>query len=232
MNDARFGRLVRARRIRARLRQADVGARASVSQSAVSAVECGRLDGVTVRAVRRICRVVGMDVELDPRVPAGEAARLLDAAHAAVVEYAARRLAEAGWEVVVEYTFNVYGERGSVDVVGWHPKTRTLAILEVKTRIVDIQDMLAAHDRKVRLVPRLVANERGWHPAAVARILAVPRTTANRTAIARHVATIRSAYPDATFAARSWIPRPTRTAAVWMVPASVGSEPWQVRRKH
>lgn len=230
MTDARFGRIVRARRLKLRLRQRDVGTRAGVAQSVVSAVENGRLEAVSLRAIRRVARVVGIDLELDARLPAGEAARLLDGAHAGLVELIARRLRQSSWEVVSEFTFSVYGERGSVDLIGWHPASKTLAIIEVKTRIVDVQDLLSAHDRKVRLVPRLLADERGWKPSGVARILVLPRTSANRNALERHRTTIASAYPDTTFAARTWVVRPASTGAVWMVSHGTGHEPWQARQ--
>jgi hypothetical protein len=37
------------------------------------------------------------------------------------------------WQVVVEYTFNHYGDRGSVDVVAWHAGAGALLLVEVKS---------------------------------------------------------------------------------------------------
>ena len=55
--------------------------------------------------------------------------RLVDRAHAALVDYVVGWLRD-DWEVVVEYTFNRYGERGSVDVLAWHAATRTNPLID------------------------------------------------------------------------------------------------------
>ena len=47
--------------------------------------------------------------------------RLLDAAHAASSTASSPILVANGWEVVPEATFNRFGERGSIDVLAWHP---------------------------------------------------------------------------------------------------------------
>ena len=62
---------------------------------------------------------------------------------------------------MVEYTFNHYGERGSVDVVAYHAGHRALLIVEVKTRLTDLQAFLASFGRKLRVVPALVRDDRG-----------------------------------------------------------------------
>jgi hypothetical protein len=67
-----------------------------------------------------------------------------------------------GWQTVLEYTFQHFGERGSVDVLAWRPDVRALLLVEVKPDLDDLQDMLSALDRKARLVPRLIATERAW----------------------------------------------------------------------
>src|SRR5580765_8972595 len=76
------------------------------------------------------CRLTWNGEELD---------RLLDAAHAAVVEQVVRRLAAEGWVAATEVSFNEYGERGSIDVLGFHPATRCLLVVEVKSVIPDVQ---------------------------------------------------------------------------------------------
>ena len=47
--------------------------------------------------------------------------RLLDEAHARLVERIVRWLDRAGWQTAVEVSFNVFGERGYVDVLARHP---------------------------------------------------------------------------------------------------------------
>ena len=43
-----------------------------------------------------------------------------------------RLLVAAGWEVVPEATFNEFGERGSIDILAFHPKHGALLVVEVK----------------------------------------------------------------------------------------------------
>ncbi len=69
-----------------------------------------------------------------------------------------RSLRRYGWETAVEFTFNHFGERGSVDVLAFHAAARVLLIVEVKSRLTDLQAFLASFGRKVRLVPGLVTN--------------------------------------------------------------------------
>ena len=49
----------------------------------------------------------------------------------------------AGWEVHPEATFNVFGERGSIDILAFHPRYGALLIVEVKSAVPDMQSMLA-----------------------------------------------------------------------------------------
>ena len=66
-------------------------------------------------------------------------------------------------------TFAVYRESGSIDLVGWHPGTATLLIVEVKTELTSVEETLRRHDTKVRLAARVVGDRFGWNPRAVAR---------------------------------------------------------------
>jgi len=111
-------------------------------------------------------------------------------------------------ETIVEFSFNHYGDRGSVDIVAWHPGAHALLLIEVKTAIVDVQDVLGSMDRKVRVVPRLIALERGWVPWSVSKLLVVRESRVARTMIVQHRATFASALPDRTIASRHWLRQP------------------------
>ena len=216
MDDLRLGALVRTLRRRLGWRQVDLARRAGVSQSAVSRLETGHLDELSLSTIRRIAAALEITVDFAPRWRGGELARLLDEGHAQLVKVAVRDLRAATWDVTVEYTFNHYGDRGGVDVLGWHPATRTLLLVEVKTRLVDIQGLLGSMDRKRRVVPALIGAERGWRPAAVARVLFVADTTANRDAVSRHAATFGAALPGRAAAIRGWIAAPSGAlSGIW-----------------
>ncbi len=213
MNDLAFGRLLRLVRARRGIRQADVAAKAGVHQATVSLVERGQLDGLTVRTVRSICAALEIEVSLDPRWRGPALDRLRDAAHASIVERVAFVLRARGWEVVVEFSFNRYGERGSVDLVGWHAPTRTLLIVEVKTALVDLQDLLGTLDRKRRVVPLELARERGWRATQVGVILAARATSSSRRIVQRHAATFGAALPSSNRRGAPLARKPGRRAA-------------------
>lgn len=208
MDDLRVGALARAVRHRRGLTQEELGGFADVSQRLVSLLERGHLDRLTVRSVRRIGAALEIGLPFAPRWRGGDGVRLLDSEHARLVNQVVAILSTCGWEAVVEYTFNHYGERGSVDVVGWHPVSGCLVIVEVKTRLLDTQETIGTLSRKSRVVPELLARERGWRATATGIVLVVAELTANRSVVARHEATFAAAYPQRGRHVRRWLRRP------------------------
>src|SRR5262245_64576528 len=121
MDDIRFGAAVRAARIRRGWRQADVAIRAGCSDSVVSRIERGHLDEITVGSIRAVASVLEIRVELLPRSRAADLDRLVNAKHAALSEGVLGWLRRfPGWEFRPEQSFSIYGERGIIDLVGWH----------------------------------------------------------------------------------------------------------------
>lgn len=208
MDDLTAGRVLRAVRLRRGWRQGDVAVRAGLSQQEVSEAELGRFEDLTVRSLRRIGRALDVELPFAPRWRGPELDRLLDARHAAIVDLVVRELTALGWVTRPEWSFNHFGERGSVDVLAWHPEFRALLIVEVKTRIVDVQDLLATHDRKVRVARILAPVEPGWAPTCVGRLLVLPEGSTARDAVRRHAATFSSVYPGRNREARAWLRRP------------------------
>ena len=41
-----------------------------------------------------------------------------------------------------EVSFSIYGERGVIDILAWHPGRRALLIIELKTDIVDVNELV------------------------------------------------------------------------------------------
>jgi hypothetical protein len=94
--------------------------------------------------------------------------------------------------------------------MAWHPATRILLVIEIKTIIVDVQALLSTLDRKTRNA-RVIAEERGWRPLAIVPMLVVLEGTTAR----RHVATHSALF--ARFALRGraammWLRTPTSAA--------------------
>ena len=182
--------MVQDLRVSRGLRQEDVAARAGVSRETISRVERGRADGMTVGTLRAISRALGMPsmVTLGWRSP--EIDRIRDRLHAAMVEEVVSLLGPLGWDTKPEHSFSHYGERGSVDVLAWHAASDALLVVEAKTRLWDIQDLLSTMDRKRRLLPGLVAREFGWKArwvGAVLRAARVEHPSTCRRAAFRHV---------------------------------------------
>lgn len=211
-DSGRIGRSIRVIRIRAGWRQQDLANRAGVSRSFVSKVETGQAATADMARIQRLCAAIGADLDVRVRWHGEGLDRLPDEAHATIVQGLVALLSKRGWQVWLEVTFNVYGERGSIDVLGWHPPTRTLLVGEVKSVIADAQGTLAPLDRKVRLGAR-IARERGLDPAVVGRLLVVADRTTNRRRIARFGELFGAALPATGWAVRHWLAGPAGALA-------------------
>ncbi len=219
MDPIRLGLALRALRIRRGWRQQDLADRVGLSRSAVSDVECGACSGVTVGTLDRIVAVLGARLDVGVRWHGEQLDRLLDAAHAGLVEQSVRMLARDAWEVLVEASFAIFGERGSIDILAFHPRTGHLLVVEVKSVVPDCQATLHALDRKVRLAPRIAA-ERGWIVRGeVARLLVVGEGTTARRRVALLAATYEAALPVRGSAVKAWLRCPdVRIAALLFLP--------------
>jgi transcriptional regulator with XRE-family HTH domain len=224
VEDLRIGQLFRAVRRRLGWRQVDVARRAGVSQQLIASVEAGRLDELTVHTLRAIGAALQIQLPFDPRWRGGVGDALLDARHAAIVGAVVTILRLLGWSCILEYTFSQYGERGSVDIVAWHPVFRALLIIEVKSRLFDVQALFSGIDRKARLVPELLANERGWQARATGRVVVVEESRANRSAVHRNAAAFEVALPSSSREVRRWLRHPGGSlAGLWFLTPTPGA---------
>ena len=195
MSDLRAGAALRAVRVRRGWRQQDVAVRAGISRPLVSRIERGRFEEVGLRLARRIGAALDVRLDVVARWRGGELDRMVNARHAALHEAAARALVgRTGWLFVPEVTFNVYGERGVIDLVGWHAERRTLLVVELKTEIVDVQDLIGSVDRYRRLAP-LAVRDRSWRPERVAAWVFVAAGRSNARNVADHRTMLRAAFP-------------------------------------
>ena len=217
MDDMQVGSVIRAVRIRRGMSQAQVAAAARVSQATVSIIECGAFERAALRLVRRVAAALGISLNLAPRWRGAEMAKLLDEKHALMVREVVRRLVALGWQVLPEHSFNVWGEQGSIDILAWHPATRALLNVEVKTRLVDLQDLLSKMDRKRRLAPTL-ARELGWRPLVIGSVLVLPEETWARNAVDRFGPVFSAALPARTAAIRHWLRSPDQDLrGIWFL---------------
>jgi transcriptional regulator with XRE-family HTH domain len=135
VSDLRVGRAARALRHRLRIPQREAARRARVGQNAISRLERGLVDGLTVGRLRRMLAAYDAEAVILVRWRGGEIDRLVDRGHAALAEALIHRLEGDGWTVAPEVSFSDFGDRGSVDLLAWHPATRTLLVVELKTEL-------------------------------------------------------------------------------------------------
>jgi len=206
----RFGLGVRALRRRRRWTQAVLATRTGLSRAVIGRIERGKADRVAVHTLRRVAVELGARVDVRLLWHAEGLDRLLDERHAALVDQTLDLLAGLGWTAAAEVSFSIRGERGSIDVLAFHPRTGSLLVVEVKSVVPDLQAMLVALDRKGRL-GREIARERGWAAGSVTKLLVLPDDRTARRRVGALVATFRAALPARTVEVRRWLKAPVGT---------------------
>jgi transcriptional regulator with XRE-family HTH domain len=213
MNDATVGYVVRSLRMRLGWTQSHLADRSRTSKSTVARIERGDLGAVAIERLRRIMLALGGRLDLIPRWNEGDLDRLLRGRHSAMHELVAAGFAHfPEWETAPEVSFSIYGERGVIDMVAWHAATRTLLIVELKTELTDINELMAKADQRRRLAPRVVVD-RGWRPAIVAVWIIVADSRTNRRRLAAHRRVLRSAFPTDGRSVTGWLRRPRAAIA-------------------
>jgi transcriptional regulator with XRE-family HTH domain len=219
MDTIRLGRQVRALRRRRGWRQEDLGRAARVSRTLVWRIESGRGDEVALRQLEGVARAMSARLDLFLSWQGEGLDRLLDADHAALVERVATELRRLGWDTVVEASFNIRGERGSVDVLAFYPGTGTVLIVEVKSVVPDIQATLHVLDRKTRLATTIAAGH-GWSSTSVGRILVLGEGRTTRRRVATHETIFASSFPHRSATVKRWLASPTpgeRFSGLWFL---------------
>lgn len=231
MRDRAAANLFRLARIRKDLRQADVGAKAKLSRACIARHELGEIEGATVRSLRMHAEALGLTLEITLRGPTGELIK--DEEHALLTQWVKRQLEPMGWQIDAEASYSIYGERGRIDLLGWHPDRRIVLMDEQKTDLPDVQDVLGTLDVKERLA-RQIAREHSWDADAVAVLLVITRTNRNVRTVHRFEAlfsrfTLRGA------AAVRWLRDPNREGPqhllLFVPPDAVGRAAWRNGRR-
>jgi hypothetical protein len=112
-----------------------------------------------------------------------------------------------------------------VDVLAWHPEARALAIVEVKSDLRNVQDVLHALDIKRRVVPALARADRGWEAAAIGLVIVMADLRVERQRVERHGSTFGAFLPARTVEVRRWLERPAGPLrGIWFlqIPRSTG----------
>lgn len=204
----RTGSVFRAVRIKKGWRQADVAAKARVSRAAVSRLERGKAGELGVDELERIADALEIALKLAASWQGGDLDRLLNARHAALHESVARWfLWLPDWVIAPEVSYSIYGERGVIDILAWHAPTRSLLVIELKTEIVDVSELMGKADQKRRLAAK-VADTRGWQPLTVSVWVIVADSSTNRRRVRNHSTALRAAFPSDGRTMGGWLARP------------------------
>ena len=219
MTEQRLGSAFRSVRRRKGWSQEELARKARISQPSVSRMERGHLGPMRLDDIRRVAAALDIRIDIYGRWRAGDLDRLLSARHSELHELVARWFADElpEWVLAPEVSFSIYGERGVIDILAWHEATRSLLVIELKTAIADVNELLGTFDRKQRLAAQ-VARDRGWDAKTVSAWLIVADTRTNRRRLDAHMTVIRNAYPVGTWAIRRWLRRPKEAIAavtVW-----------------
>jgi transcriptional regulator with XRE-family HTH domain len=212
MDVVRFGLGMRALRRRRKWTQQRLADSVRVSRSVVGRIERGRADRVPVHVLVRVATALGGTVTVRLLWQGEGLDRLLDRAHADLTERMLSRLQSLGWEVATELSFNMRGERGSIDILAFHRPTGSLLVIEIKSVVPDLQAMLGTLDRKARLAAD-IARERGWVVRSVSRLLVLPDDRTARRRVHQHAATFQATLPARSVAIRRWLAAPAGSLA-------------------
>lgn len=219
MDVVRFGLGMRALRMRKRWTQDRLASVADVSRGVISRIERGRADRVAVRTLIRVAWALDARVYVRLLWQGEGLDRLTDARHAKLVERVIALLEQAGWEVAAEVTFDIRGQRGSIDILARHRATGVLLVVEVKSVVPDMQAMLSGLDRKTRLGLE-IGGTRGWTATSCSTVLVLPDDRTSRRRVAEHAATFRNALPARTGQVRRWMKRPdARLSGILFLPS-------------
>lgn len=178
-------RALKSLRQRKRWSQRSLGVNLGISQAEVSRRERSALERCAIPDIERWSTTLGARLTVDLHVD-GERP-LNDAAHAEMQTWLVTVLRRAGWSAEPEVSFNHYGDRGRIDVLAFHPAAHVLLVVEVKTRLIDAQDVIGRLDVKRRVAP-MIAREQGWSPATSVPALVFREDSTTRRRLIAHEA--------------------------------------------
>jgi hypothetical protein len=184
-------------------------------------IEAGNVENVTIGQARRVARALGgrLDARLMWRGDGLD--RLTNRGHAQMHEATFRWLrGVGGWLAIPEVSFSRAGERGVIDIAAWHAATRSLLVIELKTRLVDVSGLMATMDVR-RRVAWAIARDHGWEPTSVSIWVIVAPGRTNERIRSGHRAVLRAKFPADGRSMRRWIGQPTDSIAGLSFPPQV-----------
>jgi hypothetical protein len=184
----------------------------------IANVEMGRIGTMQVSTLRMVLAPFGLTYESYVRGLGADEDRVLDQRHATLMGASASWLATTGWEVLPEVSYSEFGERGSIDLLAWHPASASLLVIEVKTELASVEATLRKLDEKVRLAPT-IARRLGWRPTSFSRLVILSDDRTQRRRVLTYASVLDRAYPTRTRQIRAWCRMPAGQIAGLMFQA-------------
>ena len=167
-----FGRVCLETRLALDVTQQELAAQVGVTRSYIARIEHGGANP-SIRLIQDIAEALGLELELAARPPLIVGGGLVrDVVHAGCSAYSARRLQGYEFETAREVEIVHGRSHGWIDLLAFDPRTGTVLLIEVKTRLDD----LGAIERQLGWYERSVwsaAREQGWEPRRVRSLLLV-----------------------------------------------------------
>ncbi len=208
----RIGQAIRASRLESGWSQRELARRMDVAQSSIARLEAGHSRHVDVRVASAALDLLGIRVSLDGRT-IGLANRRYqrDAVHARCAEYARRRLEVAGWSTALEVEIGHGRGRGWIDLLGFRAVDRALLVVEIKTEIRDVGEILRTigwYERSAWTSARAFA----WRPIRTSVLLLTLDSVENDARLRAHSSLIGSEFPTRADVAGEWLRKPEARA--------------------
>ena len=161
----------------------------------VARIERGAFASIRIGKIRHVADALGARFDTTVRWQGADLGRLLDARHAAMHETMAALLGGLdGWVFEPEVSFSIYGERGIIDILAWHPGRRMLLVIELKTEVVEVSGLLGTMDQRRRLAAE-IGTRFGWKLVAVSTWVVVAEGRTNRRTVSAHAKVLRAKMP-------------------------------------
>jgi transcriptional regulator with XRE-family HTH domain len=165
-----FGRACLDVRVSLDVSRRALASRVGVSERYIAKIEQG-VANPSIGLIDRIADALGLELELlirPPIFPGGS--RVNDSVHARCSAYANRRVRGDVWLMAREVEVVHGRSHGWIDLLAFDPRTGTLLIIEIKTRLDD----LGALERQLAWYERMAwqtARRLGWRPTRVVTVV-------------------------------------------------------------
>ncbi|MBI3746634.1 MAG: helix-turn-helix transcriptional regulator [Chloroflexi bacterium] len=189
------GQHVRALRLAIGWSQHELAKRAGISQPHLSRIERAARPDLTFATAEALLRALGARLAISVEAPyLADRRSQRDPAHARLVAAVLSRLRRSGWTGNMEVEVGGDRSRGWIDILAFHPSTRAVLVIEVKTEIHDLGSIvrtLTWYEREAGPAARRL----GWRPASVAGCLLLLGTEVNDARAAANRAALADAFP-------------------------------------